>query len=211
MNPEDWASRMRLVLVKIHAALAPLDAVAASDAWIGSGEYCNSLLQASADAAGLLVKAVMERRGVPADRGHDSAGLAAEFAAQRREESALAERMAALSGSTRARHMATHEFRRPEVAEVKAALTRLAGTVDLWISEIEERNDGMAVQIPDLARFAAGRANLWLDLLRAPVNPKRDEPGLGQAVAEAALAGRPAVAEAAESLRDRMQLVMDGR
>ena len=211
MNPEDWASRMRLVVVKIHAALAPLDAMAASDAWIGSGEYCNSLLQASADAAELLVKVAMERRGVPADRSHDIGGLAAAFAAQRQEEFALAERMAALNGATRARHMATYEFRPPEVAEVKAALTRTAGTIDLWGSEIEGRNDGMTAHIPDLARFAAGQVNGWLDLLRAPVNPRPDEPGLGQAVAEAALAGRPAVAEAAESLRDRMQRVMDSQ
>ena len=211
MNPEDWASRMRLVVVKIHVALAPLDAVATSNTWIGSGEYCNSLLQASADAAELLVKATMERRGVPADRGHDIAGLAVEFAAQRQDQSALAERMAALNCATRARHMATHELRPPDVPEVKAALTRLAETIDLWASEIERRNDGMTAHIAELARFATGQVNAWLGLLRAPVKPRPDEPGLGQAAAEAALAGRPALAEAAASFRERVQRVMADR
>ena len=211
MNPEDWASRMRLVVVKIHAAFTPLDAIAASNTWIGSGEYCNGLLQASADAAELLVKATMERRGVPADRSHDVAGLAAAFAAQRQDQSALAERMAALNGGSRAHHMAMYEFRSPDVAEVKGALTRLAGTIDLWASEIERRNDGMTAHIAELARFATGQVNAWLGLLRAPVTPRPDEPGLGQAAAEAALAGRPALAEAAVSFRERVQRVMADR
>ena len=209
VNPEDWASRMRQVVVKVHAALTPLDAVAASNTWIGSGEYCNGLLQAGTDGAEPLVKATMERRGVPADRSNDIAGLAAAFAAHRQDEAALAERMAALNGGGRAHHVAMYEFRPPEAADVKAALTRLAAMIDLWVSEIELRNDIMTAHIPGLARFAASQVNAWSGWLRTPVKPRPNEPGLGQAAAEAALAGRPALAEAVALFRDRVQRVVD--
>ncbi|GEM_PF-1934674 len=169
---EDWASSMRLVVVKFHVALILLDAVAANDTWIGGGEYCNGLLQASADTAELLVKATMERRGARAGCSHDLAGPAAAFGVQRQDRSSLAERMAAINGGSRAHHMAMYEFRPPEVPDMRAALTRLSGTIDLWISGIERRDDGMTARIPGLARFAAAQADRWLVLLRAPVNPR---------------------------------------
>ena len=158
VDPEDWASRMRLVMVKVHAALTPIDAMAMSGTWTVSGGHCGILVQASADASVLLVKAAIERRGVPADRSHDSAGLAAEFGAQRPNDSVLAQRMAALNGDSRGHHMAMYEFRPPAVPNVEAAIRRLAGTLGLWASEIEPGTDGMAAQLPGLAEIAVDQA-----------------------------------------------------
>ena len=205
VNPEDWASRMRLVMVKVHAALTPIDAMAVSGTWTVSGGHCSILVQASADASELLVKAAIERRGVPADRSHDIAGLAAEFGAQRPNDSVLAQRMAALNGDSRGHHMAMYEFRPPAVPDVEAAVRRLCGTLDLWASEIEPETDGMAAQLPGLARIAADQAAAWPGLLGAQVKPKTDEGDPAQAAAEAALDLRPVLAEAIASFRDRMQ------
>ena len=209
VDPEDWASRMRLVVVKVHAALAPICAMAGSGTWAVSGGYCSVLLQVTADAAELLVKAAIERRGVPADRSHDIAGLAAEFAAQRPNEHALAQRMAALNGDSRGHHVAMHEFRPPVVPDVEAAVGRLAGTLDLWASEIEPGTDGMAAQLSGLAHIAADQAAAWPGQLSAQVKPKTDEGHPTQAAVEAALEGRPVLAEAIASFRDRMQRVVD--
>ncbi len=209
VNPEDWASRMRLVMVKVHAALTPIDAMAGSGTWAVSGGHCSVLLQTTADAAELLVKAAIERRGVPADRSHDIAGLAAEFAAQRPNEHALARRMAALNGDSRGHHVAMYEFRPPAVPDVEAAIRRLAGTLDLWASEIEPGTDGMAAQLPGLARIAADQAAAWPSLLSSQVKPKTDEGHPAQAAVEAALEGRRALADAIASFRDGMQRVVD--
>ena len=210
MKPEDWASRMRQVMVQLSSAMSPISFVATSQTWAISGGYCINLLRSTADAAELLVRAAMERRGVPADRSHDSAQLAGAFAAQRPEEGALAERMAALNGGSRAHHVAMYEFRPPHAAEVRAALARLAGTLDLLASEIEIRDDGMAGQIAGLARDGAGQAQAWSDLVNSPVAPRPDEGHPAQAAVEAALAGRPALAGAIASFRGRVQRVADG-
>ena len=209
MKPEDWASRMRQVVVQVSSSMTPISFMAASGTWTGSGEDCANLLRNTADAAELLVKAAMERRGVPTDRSHDIVRLAADFAAQRPDESALAERMTALNGTTRRDHVAMYLFSPPEVADVQAALERLAATLDLLASEIEAQADGMAGQIPGLARFAAGRAGMWLDLVHTPVTPRSNEDHPAQAAAEAALGGRSALAGAITSFQGRVQRVVE--
>ena len=207
MNPEDWAYRMGLVVTTVDAAIAPIWKIAQRPLWAGSGGNCSHLLRNAADAAELLVKAAMERRGVPADRSHDIARLAAAFAAQRPDEGALAERMAALNGSSRVHHVTMYEFRPPDV---QAAVARLGGTLDVWVSEIEKQDDDMAGQIPDLARDAAFDMVAWPDLTSTPVLPKADDGNPAQAAAEAALSGRAGLAEAIASFRDRLRRVVDG-
>ncbi len=209
VDPEHWAGRMRLVLVKVHAALTPIDAMARSGTWTVSGGHCSILVQAIADAAELLVKAAIERRGVPADRSHDIAGLASEFGAQRPNDSVLAQRMAALNGDSREHHLAMYEFRPPAVPDVKAAVRRLAGTLDFWASEIEPGTDGMAAQLPGLARIAVDQAAVWPGLLGAQVKHKADEGDPAQAAAEAALDLRPVLSEAIASFQDRMRRAVD--
>ena len=209
MKPEDWASRMRQVVVQVSSAITPISFMAASGTWTGSGEDCTNLLRNTADAAELLVKAAMECCGVPADRGHDIARLAADFVEQRPGESALAERMTALNGTTRRDHVAMYLFSPPGVADVQAALERLAGTLGLLASEIEAQADDMAGQIPGLARFAAGRAGMWLDLLHTPVAPRADEGDPAQLAAETALAGRSALAGAITSFQGRMRRLVE--
>ena len=209
VNSEDWARRMELVITKVHYALTSLPAMAGSGTWAGSGGDSTNFLQRSADAAELLVKAAIERRGVPANRSHDIAGLAARFAAERPGQSALAQRMAALNGTSRPHHVAMYEFRLPEPPDVRTAVRHLGGTLDLWASEIETADDDMAAQMAGLARLAADRAGTWPDFVDVRAQPKTDVGHPAQAVAEAALEGRSLLAEAITSFRDRIRHVLD--
>ena len=152
----------------------------------------------------------MERRGVRVDHTHDIAGLTAGFGARRPDESALAERMAGLDGAGHRHHVALYRFRPPEIPDVKAAVTRLAGGLDLWASEIEVRDDDMAGVTPALARFAAGQVAAWHDRAAAPVSPKPVEDGQAQAAGEAAMEGRTVLADAIASFRHRMQRAVAG-
>ncbi len=178
--------------------------------WDHCAQHCGALLETTANAAALLVKATMERRGVAADRSHDIARLASAFAAQRPNENALAQEMAALNGDSRSHHTARYRFRPPEVPDARAAVKRLAGTLDLWASEVETGADSMTAQQPALARFAADQAAAWPDLVGVWVQPKADDGHPAQAAAEAALEGRPPLAEAIASFRDRMRRVLEG-
>ena len=210
VNSEDWARRMQQVIAKVHYALASLPAMAASETWDGSGVDSTNLLQNSADAAELLVKAAIERRGVPADRSHDIAGLAARFAAERPGQSALARQMAALNGRSRPHHTAMYEFQLPEPSDVRTAVRRLGGTLDLWASEIERADDDMAPELTALVRFAAHRAGTWPAFVDVRAQPKADVGHPAQAAAETALEGRPVLAEAIASFRDRIQHALEG-
>ena len=209
MKPEDWARRMELVVTKVDAAITQIGKIAASGTWAGGGGHCSILLQDSADAAELLVKAAMERRGVSADRSHDVARLADAFAAQRPDEGILAERMAALNGGSRTDHMAMYRFSPPDVRDIQAAVMRLAGTLDLLALEIEQRNDGMAGQIPELAQVAASGLAAWPGHISTPVTPKADDGHPARDAVEAALEGRPVLADAVVEFRDRMRGLSD--
>ena len=210
VNSGDWSRRMGLVLVKIHAAITSIEAMSTSGTWATGGGDCINLLQSSANAAELLVKAAIERRGVPADRSHDIAELAGALAAQRPDESALAERMASLNGESRVHHIAMYEFQPPEAPDVIAAIRRLAGTLDLWASEVEKTGDEMGAHVGRLVNSGVDRSGTWPGLVRAPVTPKMDEDEAAQASVEAALEGRPRLAEAIASFRDRMQRALEG-
>ena len=209
-NPEDWAYRMKEAWQQADMAIGLTGRMAKAREWDHCAQHCGALLETTANAAELLVKAAMERRGVAADRSHDIAWLAGAFAAQRPDESTLAQRMVALNGTSRAHRTARYRFRPPEVPEARAAVERLAGTLDLWASEVETAGSGMTVQQPALARFAADQAAAWPGLVRAAVIPKADDGHPAQAAAEAALDGRAALAEVIASFRDRMRRVLDG-
>ena len=209
VKPEDWARGMDLVLTKVRAALTSIETMSLSRTWAAGAADCINLLQNSADAAELLVKAAMERRGVPADRSHDIAGLAGALAAQRPDESILATQMAALNGDSRAHHAAIYEFRPPAAPDVATAVRRLAGAIDLWASEIETTGDAMTAQMAGLARSAADRAEPWPRLVGAPLTPRTDDDRAAQASAEAALASRPELAAAIASFRDRICRVLE--
>ena len=210
VNSEDWARRMELVLAKVHAGITSIEAMSASRTWAAGVGDCTNFLQSSANAAELLVKAAIERRGMPADRSHDIARLAVEFGARRPDESALGQRMAALNGESRAHHIAMYEFQPPEGPDVRAAIRRLAGTLDLWASEVETTGDEMAAHLDRLVQSGADRAGTWTGLVSAPINPKTDEDQAAQASVEAALTLRPDLAEAIASFRNRMRRVLDG-
>ena len=67
----------------------------------------------------------------------------------------------------------------------------------------------MAGQIPELARVTAFDMAAWPDHVNTPVTPKTDEGHPAQAAAEAALEGRPDLAKAIASFRDRMRGLID--
>jgi len=209
VKPEDWARRMDLILTKVHAALTSIETLSLSRTWAAGASDCINLLQNSADAAELLVKAAMERRGVPADRSHDLASLADALAAQRPDESIVAKQLAALNGDSRAHHTAMDEFRPPEAPDVTTAVRRLAASIDLWASEIETAGDAMTAQMEGLARTAADRAEPWPRLVGASLTPRTDDDRAAQAAA--ALASRPELAAAIASFRDRMRRVLEER
>ncbi len=209
VDPQDWTYRMEMVWQKADVAIGLLGRITDANGWRQCAAQCGMLVEATADAAERLVKAAIERRGVSADRSHDIAELAAEFGARRPEESALVEQMAALDGVSHRQYVATYRFRPPEVRDVEAAVTRLSGTLDLWASEIETRDDDMAEQLAELAQIAADQAAAWSSRVHTPVKPKADEPGPAQAAGEAALAGLPALANAIASFRDRVRQVAD--
>ena len=210
VNPEDWTYRMERAAQKVDAAMTQIGKLAEAPLWAVSGTHCADLLEITANAAELLVKAAIERRGVPADRSDDIAGLAAAFVAQRPDERALAQQMAALNGDSRAHHTAMYRFRPPEEQEARAAVERLAATLALWASEIEKRNDAVAAQFHEPARAAAFYMAAWPDLMSKPVTPRPDDGHPAQSAAEAVLKGRSELAEAIASFRDRVRRVIDG-
>jgi len=106
--------------------------------------------------------------------------------------------------------MAMYEFRTPEPPDVRTAVRRLGGTLDLWASGIETADDDMAAQLTGLALFAADRNGTWPDLVDMRVQPEADVGHPAQAAVEAALEGRPALAEAIASFRDRIRQAAEG-
>ncbi len=152
----------------------------------------------------------MKRREGAADRSHDSGGLTTGFGAQRQDESTLAQRMAALNGDSRAHHAGMYELRPPLVPDVRAAVRRVAGTLDHWAFEIRERNDAMAGKIAGLARVAAIDMAAWPGLTSTPVTPRTDEGHPARTAAEAALEVPAELPEAIASFRDCMEQVSEG-
>ena len=150
MRPQNWATRMRQVLQKIDTSLIHITTIAETPLWADTDVHCAALLQTTADAAELLVKAAMERRGVAADRTHDIAALTAHFSAQRPDQTRLAQQMAALNGGTRMHPTAMYEFQPPPAPHVQAAITRLTRTLNLWANELDTTDNTMAGQIPRL-------------------------------------------------------------
>ena len=145
MNPGDWACRMKQVVQKIDAAITQIGKLAERPLWADSGAHCSHMIEATADAVELSGQGGHGAPEVcPQTAAVTIAGLAAEFCAQRPDESALAQRIAALNGDNRACLAATHEFRPPPVPDMRFAVRRVAGTLDLWAFEIEKRDDGMA-------------------------------------------------------------------
>ena len=118
--------------------------------------------------------------------------------------------MAALNGDSRAHHMTMYEFRPPEVPDVKASVGRLAGTLDLWVLEVETGEDDVAGQVPGLVRIAAVDMAAWHGLVCTPVTPKPDDGHAAQASGEAVLALRPQFAEAIAAFQDRIRRVIEG-
>ena len=207
LTPEDWKSRMSTVLSKLDFAFQAIGRFASAVSWDECDPHCENFLETASDAAELLVKAAIERRGVSADRHHDIAKLADAFAKVKPEETALAERLASLNGSSRGHHTAMYYLLGASSRnDMTAAVRRLCGSLELWADEVQQDlNDGKSKMLPVLARSAGSEADNWMGWLLEPVTPKDDSENRYREPAEAALAGRKGLERAVRQFAQRMR------
>ena len=206
MKPEDWSLRMEKVLSVITDVMTRVSEIATSRMWRTCVGPCQRLMQNTVDAAELLLKAAMERRGVAADHTHDISQLVESFAKARPDDAELSERMAALNGKSRRDHMAMYESEHPSPEDCQNAVNRLAATLDLWVSEtVTGREDAMAGMVQDLADLAFQFADSWKQTVQTPVVNKLQDAGLSQKAASTVLEGREDIDAAVMSFRKRLQ------
>ena len=197
MKPQDWQRRMEQVLTQMNISMLSIREIAIAEEWEWSHAFCNDLLRTSSNSAELLVKAVLERRGVAADRTHDIAILASTFRNTKPEFLELAEQLAALNGDSRRDHLALYDMGEITVPMALKAITRLDRTLNLWTAEVTidpsdlEFSDKMIPQANELARRAIHTClDSWQNLLQIPVTPKTDLDSGMKVVGEAILASR---------------------
>ena len=197
MKPQDWQRRMEQVLTQMNISILSIREIAIAEEWKWSHAFCNDLLRTSSNAAELLVKAVLERRGVAADRTHDIAILASTFRNAKPELPELADQLAALNGDSRRDHLALYDMGEITIAMALRGITRLCRTLNLWTTEVTidplntEISENMIPQANELARRAIHTClDSWQHLLQMPVTPKTDTDSGMKAVSEAILTSR---------------------
>ncbi len=206
LNPESWQDRMATVLRQLNLAMTPIGEVLGEPSWSRCLGDCSDLMQISSNAAELLVKAAMERRGVAADHTHDVGKLARDFQRVRSGEEELARRMSALNGKSRQHHMALYGDDRVELEDVTLAVDRMCGVLALWADEINPSHaDRMSGMSGELASRADEYLGKWLAAVRADVVAKPDEGSLAQEAASAVVDGRRQIEEALTEFRDQVQ------
>ena len=205
MNPEDWKSRMRKVLSRLDAAVTQIERIATAATWDDCAAHCGDLLRDSANAAELLVKAAMERRGVAVDRVHDIDRLARAFAKERPHESELSKHLAALNGGSRSDHLAIYDDAPPSAAEVRRALRRTHGVLALWADEATASlDDEMTAAAPVLAAAARRYALRWQLYVESALVPKTAGDSDSREAAEAALDECPELLLNLKAFRNRL-------
>ena len=164
-------------------------------------------MRISSNAAELLVKAAMERRGVAADHTtHKIDALAQDFLRARPGEMELARQMSALNGKSRQHHLVLYGDDRVDLEDVTLAVDRFCGVLALWADEINPSHaDGMSRMSGELANRADDYLGKWLATVRADVVVKPDEGSLAQEAASAVVDGRRQIEEALTEFRDQVQ------
>ena len=188
LNPEDWQTRMSKVLTQLNLATIPIGQVLAAPGWDECLVYCSDLMRISSNAAELLARAVMERRGVAADHTHDTDRLARDFLRARPGEEMLARRLSVLNGKSHQHHLALDDEINVELADVTLAVDRFCGALALWADEINPSHDD---RMSGMTGKLASRTNIvrseWLVRIRAGVVAKPDEDSQVQAAASAVI------------------------
>ena len=207
LNPEDWNSRMTAVLTQLNLAMVPIREVLAAPTWGIGLAFCSDLMRISSNAAELLVKAAMERRGVAADHTtHKIDALAQDFLRARPGEMELARQMSALNGKSRQHHLALYDLGEFSSADVTLAVDRLCGVLELWADEISPSHaDGMGGMTDDLSRLIDYRLDDWLATTRSDAVAKPDDDGLAKEAAGAVVNCRQRLEEALTNFRDQVR------
>ncbi len=211
LNPEDWQNRMITVLRQIKFAVSSIEDVLTAPTWSRCLGDCSDLMRISSNAAELLVKAAMERRGVAADHTHKIDALAQDFLRARPGEMGLARRMSALNGKSRQHHMALYGDDRVDLEDVTLAVDRFCGVLELWADEINpSHSDRMSGMSGELASRADEYLGKWLAAVRADVVAKPEEGSLAQEAASAVVDGRQPVEQALTNFRDQVRRYAPG-
>ncbi len=206
LNPEDWQARMFTVLGEFTLAMTPIGEVLTASAWGWCLSDCSRLMRISSNAAELLVKAAMERRGVAADHTHDIGRLARGFLRARPGEVRLAERMSALNGKSHQHHLTLYGGDEFELADVTQAVDRLCGVLTLWADEINPSHaDRMSNMAGELASRASVYQDKWLAAIRMDVVAKPDEGSLEQELASAVVDRRQQIEQAVIGFRNQVR------
>ncbi len=112
----------------------------------------------SADAAELLAKAALMRRGVTPEKVHDVSSLAGQLRAERpgdAEAAALAEKLRRLNGETKTLHIAVYHGD-VDACDGLRAVRRIGGVLDLWADELAAVLAGGDARLSELAEDLAG-------------------------------------------------------
>ncbi len=206
LNPEDWQNRMITVLTQLNLAMVPIRELLAAPTWGIGLAFCSDLMRISSNAAELLVKAAMERRGVAADHTHKIDLLAQDFLRARPGEDELARRMSALNGKSRQHHLSLYDSGKVSLADVTLAVDRLCGVLALWADEVNPSHaDGMGGMTDDMNRLINYRLDDWLATTRSNAVAKPDDGRLANEAASAVVNCRQQLEKALVGFRDQIQ------
>ena len=211
MEPKDWHNRMNIIQKHTRDTIYQYQDIAEETTWTRCAPCCRAFVGIGSDAAEMLVKAMMERRGVRADMSHDIIALAQSFAAARPEEQELTQRMKALNGDSNKDHQANYADKSLSPDDCSRALSRLTGTLALLAHEIEDTvNNDPRFAARQIAEEISNDIKRWNRMLDAPMTPKPDEISLACLAAQALLDGRETVRVAITDLEKRLSHLCAG-
>ena len=179
LKPEKFEQRMNSTLDSLESAINQFTVLCVEETWPYCLTPCNKFLKESANAAEFLIKAIIERRGVPADKTHNILSLVSSFAETHPNQTELIRRMEALNGYSKIDNQAPYGDVDANPESYHNAVQRIIRTIDLWVSELKANPDGktMAGIISDLARRGSSKSIRWMNELATPLQAKSDDGG----------------------------------
>ena len=206
LRPDDWRERMGKAAILTTDSINKIKEIARAESWADAYVYCTLLLKYSADAAKLLVKAIMERRGVRADYIHSIKGLARTFAKERPEEQKLTQRMKALNGHSHHDHNAIWGGDMIDSDRIRNAIIRLTGMFELWLDELvaDPDNGAMKQKIVSLFSFAQSELEEWNKALKQEPVSKAGIVDHRREAVEAVLAARREVTQSVNAFGNKL-------
>ena len=145
IDVKSWKSDMGQALINARAAAASLaSGVGLTDLDAAAGE-CDAFVSHSAASAEFLGKAALVRRLVETEPTHDINRLARRLERRRPEHADAAARLRELDGDIVRHHLGPYAEVEVTAGDCTRAGTRLAGSLALWVDEIEETLDDAAL------------------------------------------------------------------